>query len=139
MDEKSVVLETDWETSPMPKKHVEFKIKRHFTDEEMACLRFGHIPQEMEDKWFWYMKENKLYAHRSWTGICIYVLTFHEGKDTIDVTVNSDPSQYSCDSKKEEAGTILSLLNWWCCENYDYYHEWIEETLKALKKSHGDK
>lgn len=28
----------------------------------------------MEDKWFSYMDENTLYAHRSWTGYCIYII-----------------------------------------------------------------
>lgn len=39
-----------WNTSPMPDKHAEFSFRRFFTKEEMELLRFGNIPQEMEDK-----------------------------------------------------------------------------------------
>ena len=32
----------------------------------------------MEDKWFSYMDGNTLYAHRSWTGYCIYIIEINE-------------------------------------------------------------
>ena len=70
MAEKKCAVKSDWRTLEMPARHSEYYIKRHFSEKQMECLRFGHVPEEMEDKWFWYMEGQKLYAHRSWTGIC---------------------------------------------------------------------
>ena len=68
----------DWTAYDMPEKHDSFVLVRTFTPEQMQALRHGNIPEEMEDKWFWYMEGNTLYAHRSWTGYCIYVIQFSE-------------------------------------------------------------
>ena len=134
MESRHIAKASDWETKKMPAKHACFRIKKHFSAEQRECLRFGHVPQEMEDKWFWYMEGQKLYAHRSWTGFCIYILTFAEGSDIIEVTVNRDREQYSGRNRKEDAETVLSLLDWWSEENYDYYHEWISETVDMLHR-----
>ena len=40
----------DWKTEPMPEQHEVFVLTRSFSDEEMAVLRRGNIPQAMEDK-----------------------------------------------------------------------------------------
>ncbi len=58
----------------MPETCEVFKLERKFTDEELKNLRFGHIPLEMEDKWFWYMEGNNFFAYRSGTGYCIYIV-----------------------------------------------------------------
>lgn len=46
------------------------------TTKEYARLSLGLIPEEMEDKWFIYLEDNKLYCHRSWTGLCAYIVEF---------------------------------------------------------------
>ena len=124
----------DWEITPMPEKHDTFTLKRPFTDEQMQILRRGHIPKEMEDKWFWYMEGNTLYAHRSWTGFCIYSVEF-TGKDSAIVTVNRDAEQYGETSVEEDYKRLNDLLNWWTGSTYDYYSEWLSETVNSLKKS----
>lgn len=124
----------DWETKPMPDQHATFTMRRHISPAQMHFLRQGNIPQEMEDKWFWYMEENTLYAHRSWTGICIFILQFDPDSDEIHVLVNRHPEQYTSDGFREDEATINSLLDWWCQPHYDYYNEWISETLRTLEK-----
>ena len=124
----------DWKTTPMPDKHDTFTLRRTFTDQQMQILRKGHIPQEMEDKWFWYMEGDTLYAHRSWTGICIYSVKF-TGKDSAVVTVNREPEQYGETSIEEDYKRLNDLLNWWTGSTYDYYSEWLSETVNTLKKS----
>ena len=98
----------DWKTTPMPDKHDTFTLRRTFTDQQMQILRKGHIPQEMEDKWFWYMEGDTLYAHRSWTGICIYSVKF-TGKDSAVVTVNREPEQYGETSIEEDYKRLNTL------------------------------
>ena len=135
MEDRYVVVRSDWQAEDMPLLHTRFRMRMHIGQEQLECLRFGHIPQEMEDKWFWYMEGNKLYAHRSWTGHCIFILTFREGSDTILVTANRDPGQYSNKSVRSDKETVRSLLGWWCREQYDYYHEWLAETVDMIEKS----
>ena len=91
----------DWKTEPMPKQHDRFVLTRSFSDEEMDALRLGNVPQAMEDKWFWYMENKTLWAHRSWTGYCIYQIDFKEDNNHV-VIVNRDPEQYACTSTAED-------------------------------------
>lgn len=88
-----MVKRTDWKTVGMPEQTANFVIYREFTDSEMEYIKEGHRPQEMEDKWFMYYEDGKLFIHRSWTGYCIYIIDFAQ-KGRLDVTVNRDPEQY---------------------------------------------
>ena len=129
-----VAVKDDWQTCDMPEQRDTFILERSFTDSQMRSLRHGNIPQEMEDKWFWYMDGDTLYAHRSWTGYCIYIIEFKpDGRHL--VTVNRNPEQYKCKSIDEDLVSLNKLLNWWTQSSYDYYHEWLSETVDMLKKA----
>ena len=133
-DKTGIARRGDWKTAPMPEKHETFVLSRTFSDAEMDALRRGNVPQAMEDKWFWYMEGPTLWAHRSWTGYCIYRIDFKEDHRHI-VTVNRDPEQYKGTSIEEDAESLNKLLDWWVQTPYDHYHEWLSETLDALKKA----
>lgn len=137
MDENGVrkpAVKEDWDIQPMPRRHRRITLERSFTEEQMACLRMGHVPEAMEDKWFWYMEGDTLYAHRSWTGFCIYRIDFKpNGRHT--VTANRNPQQYKCESAAEDLRRLNGLLDWWIAESYDFYNEWLTETLDAIKQS----
>lgn len=124
----------DWNTNPMPEAHTTIILQRPFSDQQMAALRKGNIPQEMEDKWFWFMEGDTLFAYRSWTGFCIFIIDFKTDNKHV-VTVNQDPEQFTCTDKAEIAKTLNDLLNWWTQSSYDYYHEWLSETLESMKKA----
>ena len=129
--ETRVAHRGDWKTLPMPKQHETFVLNRPFSDEEMDALRRGNIPQAMEDKWFWYMEGSTLWAHRSWTGYCIYRIDFKEDGNH-DVMVNRDPQQYKRTSIEEDITSLNKLLDWWTQTPYDHYNEWLSETCDAL-------
>ena len=129
---KTVAKKSNWKTFDMSDRNEKFVLKRRFTDKQMEILHYGNIPREMEDKWFWYMEGNTLYAHRSWTGFCVYVIEFGEG-DEHQVTVNRNPEQYSQTNVSEDIVTLNKLLDWWC--KYDYYSEWLSETVDNLKRA----
>jgi len=133
-NKKRVACRSDWKAEPMPGKHEVFVLERAFSDEEMEALRRGNIPEVMEDKWFWYMEGQTLWAHRSWTGVCIYRIDFKEDGKHV-VTVNRDPEQYRCTSIKEDLESLNNLLDWWTQTPYDHYNEWLSETYDALKKA----
>ena len=130
---KRTACRDDWKTVPMPEQHETFVLKRSFSDDEMNALRRGNIPQEMEDKWFWYVEGTTLWAHRSWTGNCIYKIDFKEDNNHI-VTVNRDPEQYSRTDIEEDKESLNALLDWWTRVPYDHYNEWLSETNAMLKK-----
>ena len=123
----------DWKTLPMPEEHDTFILQRSFSSQQMEALRIGNIPQEMEDKWFWYLEGDTLYAHRSWTGFCIFRIDFKADNQHC-VTVNRNKEQYSNTNIEEDKKLLNNLLNWWTQAAYDYYHEWISETVENLKK-----
>ena len=124
----------DWKTKPMPRRHDTFVLHRSFSDKEMNALRMGNIPQTMEDKWFWYMEGETLWAHRSWTGYCVYRIDFKEDDNHV-VTVNRNPKQYGCTSIDEDMEKLKKLLDWWTKNPYDYYNQWLSETYDTLKKA----
>ena len=137
-DTMKIACRDDWKTEPMPKLHETFILERSFSKQEMETLRRGNIPQAMEDKWFWYMEGSVLWAHRSWTGYCIYQIEFQEDGHHV-VTVNRDPEQYGSKSAEKDRESLNKLLNWWAQTPYDHYGEWISETYDALNKTGNNK
>lgn len=124
----------DWKAIEMPAEHDTFVLHRPLNPAQMKALRRGNIPQQMEDKWFWFMEGDTLFAHRSWTGFCIYRVDFRPDGNH-KVTVNRDPEQYTCVSIEEDAEKLNKLLDWWTQDSYDYYGEWLEETVDDLEKA----
>ena len=122
----------DWKTEPMPEQHETFVLNRSVSEEEMEVLRRGNIPQSMEDKWFWYMEKSTLWAHRSWTGYCIYRIDFRENNHHA-VTVNRDPDQYKWSSIEEDIESVNKLLDWWTQPDYDHYSEWLSEIRDIIR------
>ena len=112
-EERVIAKKTDWETEEMPKERAHFRLLRHFTKEERENLKYGGIPQEMEDRWFWYYEDDTLYIHRSWTGTCIFIVHFHFLTNLHEVTVNRDENQYSSSGTKEDLDLLNSLLDEW--------------------------
>lgn len=106
-----IATKEDWETYPMPEKTAFFKIKKKLSKDDIANLKRGHIPEEMEDKWFSYFEDNKLYIHRSWSGNCIYIVSFNTLTNRHNVIVNRDDNQYACDDINEDIETLGDLLN----------------------------
>ncbi|MBO6061799.1 MAG: hypothetical protein J6P98_06785 [Clostridia bacterium] len=123
----------DWKTKPMPEQNACFVLKRAFGENEMEALRRGNIPQGMEDKWFWFMEGDTLWAHRSWTGYCIFRIDFSEGGEHL-VTVNRDPEQYGGTDIEEDAASLNGLLDMWSQTPYDHYNEWLSEVYGAIQK-----
>ncbi len=60
--------------SPMPAQRGRVEIQRSFTPEERANLELGMIPEGMDNHWFAFMEGDWLYVHRSWSGICRYMV-----------------------------------------------------------------
>lgn len=86
---------------------------RVWTDDEMASIRRGYVPWIMDEKWFIFMEGNRLFAHRSWTGIGIYEATFAptEGGHIIEsAVVTGDETKYRRSSDEDESLTLEVLI-----------------------------
>ena len=77
------------------------------------------------------MEGDTLFAHRSWTGFCIFRVDF-QPDDHHAVTVNQDPDQFTCTDPAKTAEMLNGLLDRWTQPSYDYYHEWLAETADRL-------
>jgi len=98
----------------MPQDKVILPIKQKYSKEEYNKLKQGFIPKVMEEKWFIYFEEQKLYFHRSWTGLCVYELNFikDNGKYIISKGYLNGKIAEQRDSMslKEEVNIVLSLI-----------------------------
>jgi len=109
-----MVKKTDWNTSEMPQEKEEFILERTLSNEDIELIKEGFRPQEMEDKWFMYYEEGKLFIHRSWTGYCIYIV---DTSDTskLKVIANRNQEQHKeTDIEKDKIMVNMqlnSLLN----------------------------
>ena len=98
----------------MPDRAVELPVRRVFSGEEMARLREGLVPEEMEDRWFVVWTGEALDFHRSWTGAHIFRMSFAParfGEEVASVIVNRDPEQYRSEDIEADAGLVL-----WLCD-----------------------
>jgi len=103
-----------WKTVDMPEDKVILPINKKYSKEEYNKLKQGFIPKVMEEKWFIYFEEQKLYFHRSWTGLCVYELNFikDNGKYIISKGYLNGKIAEQRDSMslKEEVNIVLSLI-----------------------------
>jgi hypothetical protein len=106
--------QNDWKTMGMPKARANLKVARVFSSEEMERIKYGLIPEEMEDKWFIYYEGDRLYFHRSWTGHCIYVVEFQKGEDQFVnslVQANRDAEQYAERDDEYDTKILFFLID----------------------------
>lgn len=104
----------DWKREALPSKRTTIRLDRTFLPQEMKCIRGGLVPEQMEDKWFIYWKDDTLFFHRSWTGFCIYVVHFAAAGDSyrmLEADVNRDPEQYSEASDERDVELISYLVD----------------------------
>lgn len=106
-----IVTKADWDISPMPEKSIQFTVKRSFSEEKIARIKKGHLPMEMEDRWFSYYEDGKAYYHRSWSGNCILIIEFNFKTNEHIVTVNRDENQYANTDINEDIDLLEDLLN----------------------------
>lgn len=130
-----MVKKTDWKTIDMPDQTAHFIFEKKLVAEDIEILKLGHLPQEMEDKWFVYYENDKLYFHRSWTGFCIYIVTILPNQDTLDVIVNRNQEQYKETDVKRDELNLTILINNLIKKNSDENKKLMKEYIKGSKKA----
>ena len=112
---KQIAQKSDWMTEDMPEKNATIQLNVAFKEEEMDAIKLGTVPQEMEGKWFIYYveSESKLYMHRSWTGMCIYIVSFEKiegGYAAVSAVVNRDISSHTSVDEKYEKEICMEVI-----------------------------
>jgi hypothetical protein len=100
--------------TPLPAERSQLSLQRVFTEQEYERIRLGFIPEVMEDKWFMFTAADTLYVHRSWTGQCIYQVTFT--KEGISYAIseafaNRDENQYSGSDDIYDGKLLIFLID----------------------------
>ena len=104
----------DWNTKPFPQEESGVTLNRTFSLDELAHIKRGVVPKEMEDKWFIYWQDDGLFFYRSWTGFCTYIVDFDvtdEGATMTAAVINRDPHQYSATDDDYDAQMISYLID----------------------------
>lgn len=110
---RPIARRTDWINKPLPAARLTLPLETRYSQQEMAIIVRGYIPNVMEEKWFIFYEDGILHCHRSWTGICIYRVYF---KPTIDgwqawqVEINRHPEQYSETDQREDMALLDSII-----------------------------
>lgn len=112
-EKTKVATKDSWKTEPMPEKNVLVPMNVTIPHEAMQVVKYGHIPEAMEDHWFMYCDESTIRYYRSWTGICIFVAKYVEEEDKCTITelqVNRDPEQYRSKDNGHDISLFMALL-----------------------------
>jgi len=125
---KKIATIDSWKTFDMPEDKVILPINQKYSKEEYNKIKQGFIPEVMEEKWFIYFKEQKLYIHRSWTGYCIYQINFSKEDENIIITkgyLNGKiAEQRDRKNWKDEANTVLFLIDMLLLDKDDFQSDW---------------
>jgi len=125
-DPNRPITRADWpELHPMPERHIRIKLDLAYDDAQMDSIRLGFKPTDMDEKWFLYFADDRLYFHRSWTGNLIFIVLFRLGNDglwhTDEVIASRDPDYTSTPDEDEERRLIAELIDIFLLDpDYEY-------------------
>jgi len=107
-----VAQRSDWNNEPLKDPQPIPAPARIWTDEEMEHIRKGYIPHIMDEKWFIFVEDDRLFAHRSWTGIGIYEAVFApvDAGYTIKSAFVTGDEDWNRSSLEEESQYLEDLI-----------------------------
>lgn len=108
-----VATKDSWNIEPMPDKRTTIPMDESIPSAAMSIVKYGHIPDAMEDHWFMYCDEMTIRYYRSWTGFCIYVAKYKDDGETCwitELTINREPEQYTCTDDNHDVALFMALL-----------------------------
>lgn len=102
-----------WGIKPMPPNPIVLDFDIFVEKNLVPHLAKGFIPKEMEEKWFIYFENNKLFMHRSWTGFLVCVINFNEQPDGLrsdKIEINSRKDQFEFTDKARFLLTVENIV-----------------------------
>ena len=114
-DKSKVAKSTSWKTEPMPHTDIsKIEVGISVTEEDMAIIRKGHIPEAQEDHWFMYCSREHIRYYRSWTGTCAFEAHFHKEKQQYiidEIIINQALVEFGVNGDEAGVALFLYLLN----------------------------
>lgn len=115
-DPNRPVNRADWpELHPMPERHTRINLSLTYDDAQMDSIRLGFKPTDMDEKWFLYFADDRLYFHRSATGNLIFIVLFRLGEDGLwhgdQAIASRDPDYTRTPDVAEERRLIAELID----------------------------
>ena len=104
---------SSWKTLPPPDQRAELEFCTVFTDAQGERMRQGHVPTDMDDKWFIFFENGWLHFHRSWTGAEIFALKLDgspAGVRVVDGWASRAEEQYRSSGIERDQELILTLI-----------------------------
>lgn len=129
------ITRADWKNFPLPEKRARLEISRALLETQMERLRQGLKPASMDDRWFVFFEQYRLYLHRSWTGHCIYIAYFRAEAGLWILThadANRDPEQYTQTDDLADARALAALISHLLGEPHDYVDPAIPAELQPV-------
>jgi hypothetical protein len=70
---------------------------RRWSEEDWGRIREGHSSFDMDDKWDAFVERDRLFLHRSWTGLGVYEALFARSEGhwgIVEAVVENDPTSH---------------------------------------------
>ncbi len=102
-----------WKRLPLPNLREQLSFPGFYTDARAENIQAGHIPEDMDDKWFIYSEKGWVYFHRSWTGACIFALKLDgspAGVRVSDSWVSREEKEYSSKDIEQDRKLLTGLI-----------------------------
>lgn len=90
------------------------EVSEVFSDAVAERMRGGHIPVDMDDRWFIYFEDGWLHFHRSWTGAHIFALRLDAspvGVQVMDGWASRDAEQYRSSDIDLDRERVVRLIH----------------------------
>jgi hypothetical protein len=87
---------------------------RLWSDEQWAVIHRGHRSTDSDDRWHAFVRDDRLFLHRSWTGNGIFEAQFcrtSDGWTITELVVCRDPERYRGGDDAYEATVAESLVD----------------------------
>ena len=96
--------------------------QRRWSDADWAAICRGHRSRDMDDKWFAFVEDGRLFLHRSWTGRGIYEAQFAHDEDgwfIAELLVSGDRGHYRRASDTYETLFVEAIVDGVLLERWD--------------------
>lgn len=85
----------------------------YLTAKQMDIIRYGHIPDAMEDHWYMYCDDTAIHYLRSWTGFQIFEAHYEKCGDEYRITevrINNNPNEHRLRNVDAKVVLFYALL-----------------------------
>lgn len=109
----SPATRTSWKTLPAPAMRERLEVPEIFSDLAGERMIEGHVPNDMDDRWFIYFENGWLHFHRSWTGALVFALRLDgcaAGVRIVEGWASRESEQYRSQGIEHDRKMVVGLI-----------------------------